>query len=505
MFPLTPFAYMAITMLHVGFKLPIMFRLRRLAPIPFLLAGLHACAPAVHLPPPDRALPARYEGEAAVAADADMAALDQWWRLFADAQLETLVETALARSTDARLAYFRIREARAIYNQSVASTLPSGNLSGSATRQHTELLSGQSFSPSGTVDSFSGTFSPSWEIDLLGRLAATRSGARLDYQAAAFDYQGSRMVLVADVATALFQARSTAVQLGDARETLRIAQELAASARLGVSHGLVAGADAAQLDSDVGNARAEVTRLEASLRASKRSLLVLIGQPDDPTGSLVIEPILALPPAIPAATPGELLIRRPDVRAAEARLAAAARTIRVDRLNLFPRLTLNGSGGLSRTSGSFGADSAVWSLGAGLALPILDRPRLMAQLRISEARGNQAVVTYESTVQTAFREAENALTATAADRARLTDLAQATDRARYAFDAARTGYRLGLNDLTRLLQAERSWRGTRATYTSAQAQALLDTVSAFRALGGGWSPGANAIIPGQAALSLPET
>lgn len=510
MFPLTHFGYDAIQHLNRGFEGSAMSPLCRNTPNFLLLAGalaatLGGCAPAVHLPSPESALPSRYES-ATPAQTAESAALDQWWRLFGDAQLTTLIETALARSTNARLAYFRIREARAIYNQSVATTLPTGNLSGSATRQHTEILSGQNLlNPGGTVDNYSASFSPSWEIDLLGRLAAIRKGARFDYQAAAFDYQGSLMMLASDVATGLFQARSTAVQLSDARDTLRIAKDLADTSRLGFERGLSSGADQARLDSDVGNARAEVTRLEGSLRASKRSLLVLVGQPNDPTDSLAIDAILAAPPLVPTATPGDLLTRRPDVRAAEARLASASRTIKVDRLNLFPRLTLNGQGSISKSGGPFGAESAVWSLGAGLAMPILDRPRLMAQLRISEARGNQAVVTYEQTVQTAFREAENALTSTVANRARLGDLSTATERARYAFDAARTGYRLGLNDLTTLLQSERSWRGTRTTYTAAQAQALLDTVTAFRALGGGWSPDRPAIIPGQTALPLPET
>ncbi|MET0360775.1 MAG: efflux transporter outer membrane subunit [Sphingobium sp.] len=463
-----------------------------------LLAGLGACAPSVHLPSPHTALPARYERTGAANAQIVRPAIDQWWQLFDDPQLVVLVETALARSTDARAAYFRISEARAIYAQSVATTLPTGNLNASATGQQNEILSGGAnpLAQAGLAESYSASFSPSWEIDLLGRLAAVRSGAHFDYDAAAFDYQGSLMILAADVATGLFQARGTAVQLSDARETLRIAGELAATSRLGFSRGLVSGADAARLDSNVSNARAEVTRLDAALRALKRSLLVLTGQPGDATDSLVVDPVLAMPPPVPDITPADLLSRRPDVLAAQARLGSAAQTIQVGRLNLFPRLTLNASGAISRTTGLFGVDAGLWSIGAGVALPILDRPRLMAALRISEARGNQAVVAYERAVQAAFRDAENALTGTDASRVRMADLAAATDRARYAFDAARTGYRLGLTDLTTLLQSEQGWRATRATYTGAQAQALLDTVRAFRALGGGWSPTWPAAIPG---------
>lgn len=425
------------------------------------------------------------------AADPAIQSLDHWWTSFADPQLDALIETALHASTDARQAYFRVIEARATLQQSLRSTLPTGNLSASAGTQNTFNLGAPSLTTvTGASQSYGATFSPSWEIDLLGRLGSIRQGARLSYEAARFDYHDSRMVLAADVATALFQARATAVQLEQARDTLRISQDLAATSHLGESHGLIAGADTARLDSDVANARAEVTRLEALLRTSRRSLLVLIGRPSDATDSLDIQPKLAAPPAVPHTTPGDLLTRRPDVRAAQARLLAAARNVQVNRLALYPKLTLSGSLGINRATGMLGADTAMWSIAAGAVMPILDRPRLLAALRISQAQGNEAVVTFETTVQTAFREADNALTNAAADRSRLIDLAQANERARFAFDAARNGYRLGLTDLTTLLQSERSWLAARSALTAAQAQSLADTVAAFRALGGGWQPDA---------------
>src|SRR3546814_19170222 len=116
--------------------------------------------------------------------------------------------------------------------------------------------------------------------------------------------------------------------------------EFAQTSRRGYEHGLVAGADTAQLDSELSNARAEVTRLQAALRTAKRSLLVLIGRPNSPTDDLVIEARLDTPPPIPLATPGILLARRPDVLSAEFRLAAETRSVEIDRLNLFPRFTL---------------------------------------------------------------------------------------------------------------------------------------------------------------------
>lgn len=448
-----------------------------------VLLLLGGCAPTIHLPAADTRLPPAFE-VAATSADAGTITLDRWWDQFRDPQLASLVGTALERSTTARLAYARIAEARAVRNQARASTLPSGSLTGSVTEQGSQRLGGNGIDQDPNT-AFQANFAPSWEIDLFGRLAATRARADLDYRASAFDFYGTRLALAGDVAASLFQARYLAVQLDNARETQRIARDLAATGELGFSRGLTSGQDAARLRADLASAEAEIVRLEAELRAAKRSLLILIGEPTNATDSLAIEATLAAPPALPAATPGLLLTRRPDVRGAEAELAAAAKTIQVDRLGLFPRFTIQPGLGLAAAPG--GA-TGLWSLAAGVTVPILDRARLLAALRISEARGQQAVITYERTVQTAFGESENALTRVEAGGRRIVQLERATQQARYAFDAARRGYAAGLTDLTTLLQAERTWQLNRATRDAGRFALLSDTVTAIRALGGGWDP-----------------
>ena len=448
-----------------------------------VLAG---CAPRVALPTPAIALPPSFETSSPATGETPIA-LDRWWDGFGDPQLAELVSTALDRSTTARLAYARIAEARALRSQSRAGTLPSGSLSGTATEQGSEHLWGAGLTSPG-LDSYRMSFAPSWEVDLFGRLSAIRDRADLDYAASALDFYGVRLALAADVAAALFQARSLAVQYADAGDTLRIARELAASATLGLSRALTSGTDVARLRADVASSEAEVTRLAAELRIAKRSLLILTGHPTATTDSLAIEPALAPPPALPPATPGLLLARRPDIRSAEIALQAAAKTVRIDQLALFPRFDLQPTIGLSATGGAAAGGAGLWSLAAGLTLPILDRARLLAQLRISEARGQQAVIQYEQSVQKAYGEAENALTSVAADQQRVEQLGRATADARTAFDASRRGYAAGLTDLTTLLQTERAWRQNRAALTRAQASLLADTVAAFRAIGGGWNP-----------------
>jgi outer membrane protein TolC len=209
--------------------------------------------------------------------------------------------------------------------------------------------------------------------------------------------------------------------------------------------------------------------------------------------SLPVSPSLAQPPAPPASLPGDLLRRRPDVREAEERLAVATAQLKIDRLALFPKVTILPGVGLVKSSQTFnGQDFSStmfnWSVGAGLSVPVLSRPQLLYTAKASQARADQAVSAYEKAVQTAFGEADNALVQLAADRNRLTLLDAGERQSRAAFDSAQKLYDAGLSDLTTLLQTEQAWRAARSQATSARTQALRRSVQTFKALGGGWNP-----------------
>jgi multidrug efflux system outer membrane protein len=478
-------------------------RFALVAPVTALLV---ACAPSIQLAQPGMALPAAFEAGrpvAAIQATAQPISLDGWWEDFHDPQLAGLIEQAFARSTTARLAYARIVEARAVRAQTRASTLPTGGISGNVTEQGTRALWGASVNQPGYTNGFIG-FSPAWEVDLFGRLAKIRRQADLVDETATLDFYGTRLALAADVASNLYQARYLAAQLADAHDTLRIAQDLARSGALGEAHGLTSTQDAAQLDADAASAEALVAQLAANLQIAKRSLLILTGDPIALTTSLPITPALDAPPPVPDAAPGLLLARRPDVLSAEVALQSAALKVRIDRLALFPRFTISANAGLSATTSSpaaliFAGGTGVWSAAAGLMLPILDRTALMANLRISQAQGEEAVIGYETAVQTAYGEAENALTNVATDQLRTGQLDRATRSAKIAFDAARKGYAVGLTDLTTLLQVERSWLQDRSALNTARVALLADTVSAIRAFGGGWTPAPTANLAPPAA------
>ena len=451
---------------------------------------------------PDLRLPAAFEAPAgAVDPQKSAAALDHWWILFGDAQLQQLVEQALVSAPDARTAMARLDEAAATRRERIDAVLPQGNLQGTATDQHTHI-DGSPFgaatgggaaggfggiSIGGETKTESANFNVSWEADLYGKSRAALRGASADFAATRFDVEASRMSLAAQVAQDLFDARALAVQLADARETVRIRQDTARVGGIRADRGLGSRADAARFQSDLDTSQAEVVRLEAALAASKRTLLVLLGRGADPLESLAIEARADAPPTLPPTTPGELLARRPDVREAEARVRVEAATVVVDRLSLFPKFTLQPGASISKSTGATVDTVSVWSLGLGAMLPILDRPKLLAELHAEKARGEQAVIAYEHTVQRAYGEAENALTAVQADQTRTVALASAETEARYAYDAADRGFKAGLTDMTTLLDSERAWLAARGSLTAARAQSSQDTVAAFKALGGGWT------------------
>lgn len=451
----------------------------------------------------DTALPGAFEagGGAALAP----AQLERWWTLYNDPELTALVDQALAASPTVRLAEARLEEARAIRSGALTEFLPQGALQSSATYTDTENLDdngggavggiggglptgGTSFGFSGQSRNVAANFNVSWELDLFGRRRATRRGADADLAAARFLFEGTRTQLAADVGDLLFQARGLAIRLEDAQATVRIQSELLRVVRRRAEVGLVARSDASRVEADLSTAQAEAAGLEADLRATKRALLVLVGRATEPTEALLIRAVADDPPAAPAALPGELLARRPDVREAEARVRSAAGALTRAELEFFPRLNLLPGVGLSSQQVSgFEANTAFWTIGLGLAVPVLDRPRLNAQLRTQTARTEQAVINYERSVQNAFSEAERTLVQLNADRTRSLLLADGERQARAAYNAAQRRYELGLDDLQTVLDAERTWRGVRSALAGARVQALQRSVQAFKAVGGGWS------------------
>ena len=452
---------------------------------------LGACA---HVRAPETALPAVFEGERGPADRAPAGAidLDRWWLAFKDPQLTGLIDQALARNPDAKSAAARLAEARANRIESLTHYLPQGDVQGSQRRTDTKQLAGTvfnipGFSSSGVSDASAVNLNASWEVDLFGRFFATSKAVNADLAAARFDYEGARASLAANVADSYFQARGLAIQLADAHESQHIEQELYDSAIKRAQVGIAPTSDADRVAGDLAQAKAQAEALTAQLQVERRTLLILAGRIVEPTSNIAVEASVGDLPPVPDMLPSELLKRRPDVREASARVAAATGRSQLDVLSFLP--TLDWTPGLtwqkqSQPGFSVTAESVI--NGGAFIQPLFSIPRLFSELKAQDARSEQAVIAYEKAVQTAFADSEGALVSLDADRRRVVLLTDGEVSASRGYKAAKLGYDRGLTDLETALSAEQNWRTIRAQLTAAEVQAARRTIQVYKALGGGW-------------------
>ncbi|MBW8815090.1 MAG: TolC family protein [Caulobacterales bacterium] len=453
--------------------------------------SLTACATARKA---DVRLPGAYETPvgAAPAPPPGALKLDTWWTVYGDAELNGLVEQALARNPDIRTARARLAEAKAQRVEAVLKYLPQGDATYLSRRTHSDQIGGArvivpGFSNSGASVDQSANFNVSWEVDPFGRGFFAGAAANAEVAEVRYAYEAARAGIAAQTADAWFQAKGLAIQLADAQETARIEQDLYDVATKRAQIGIAATSDADRVAGDLAQAKAQVEGLTAQLQVEKRAILILAGRVVEPTANIDAPAHVDPPPAVPVSLPSELLQRRPDVRQAQEALRSQKNQKILDALAIFPSYNFTpGLGWQKVKQTGYSSTSQSWTLGGTLTQPVLSIPRLLAEWKAQDARTEQAVTAYEKSVQTAFQEAEGALVNLEADRRRVALLADGEARAHRAYTASRLGYERGLTDLTTTLQAEQSWRSVRTQLTSAEVQALRRSVQAYKAIGGGW-------------------
>ncbi len=467
--------------------------------------ALAACASGVRKP--DVTLPTAYEAPAGTQALAP-AALDRWWEIFGDKQLDALEDEALKSAPDAKTQTARLREAIATRRSTILQTYPTGDITGGANRQSSYAVGG---TPAGDIFPVGGVtendhldFKVSWEFDFLGALADARKVARYDYAATQFNIEAARASLVANVADGYFQARGLAIQLADAQEQVTIETKLFRSASIKAERGLGPRSDADRIAGDLALAKSNADSFAAQQHAAQRLLLILVGRGSAPVESLPIDADVPDPPPLPDVVPGELLVRRPDVRQAEAQMRSATLRTKLAKEQIFPNITIMPALGIAHqvapgvgivqtvagllfTPQQQTTNTDYWSIGANIDQPVLDIPRLLQDAKAQGARAEQSVIAYEKTVQTAYGDAENAMVELASDERRIKILADGEARARRAYDDERIRYQAGLDDVTTVLSAEQTWRADQSELTGERVQALRRAVQTYKALGGGWN------------------
>jgi outer membrane protein TolC len=398
---------------------------------------------------------------------------EDWWaRRLQDPELARLVEAALRGSPDLAAAAARIEQARAGLRASQAERQPLLNGSGSVTYNRTarEQLGfqvpegGQQQGPQIETDRllYRAGVEGSWDADLFGRLAADQRAAAQRLSAAGFDAAAVRLTLITDVGRNYFAARSAAAREAIAQDTVASARSTLSVAATRARAGLVPGIDRIRAQALVAETEAHIAPLVAS----------------------------ALPPRpidTPAAgIPSDLLLRRPDIAAALARVAAADEDTAAAIAARYPRLSITATLGLvaSALTRLLTGDALGIVAGPQIGAPIFDRGRSRARVELARAATQEAVAGYRSAVLRAFGEVETSLAAVEARRRQRTALARQLGAAREALEVARIQYRTGLTDFLGVLEAERSFNRVRDLIATVDGETADAEVALFRALGG---------------------
>jgi multidrug efflux system outer membrane protein len=460
---------------------------------------ISACAVGPKYAPPRPQMPASWHEAPAAGGAFDRSTLERWWTAFRDPLLDDLVARAIDGNLDLKIAAARVQEARATRGIAASAALPQVDISGQAARsQRSEAVPPFSAAAGGafvfgprTQNLFEAGFDAGWELDVFGGVRRDVEAAVAQVQAAEEGRHDVLVTLLADVARNYAELRGSQRQIEILDATVRSQQDTLDLAKARFDAGLGAGLDVERAVGLLETTRSRRPELERqTLRAIYR-LDVLLGQEPGALASILEtpSPLPPQPPDVPPLLPSELLGRRPDLRRAEREAAAATARMGVARSELFPRFSIGGNFGRRSADltdiGSTG--SQFWFLVAGVRLPILSGGRIRANIRVQDARQEQALRQYEKAVLDAVEEVENALSAQTREQQRLDTLRASVAANRRALDLATERYTGGLENFLSVLDAQRAVYATEDAQTQSETNAMVSLIAVYKALGGGWT------------------
>jgi len=422
-----------------------------------------------------------------------------WWSSFHDPELNSLIERAVSRNLDLKLALERVQEARAARSIARSGYFPSVDATASSTRNRQRVIaapSGPRTSPAFVpieYNNFQGALGASWEVDVFGGVRRGVRAATADVLAAEENRRDVRVILLGDVGRVYAQLRGFQRRLEIANKNIKTQQDTldltTARAKAGLATELDVSRAAAQLEST----KAVVPTLLSGIDVSIHRLSVLLGEePGALRGELEkTNPIPSAGPGVEVGLPSDLLKRRPDIRRAEAQLAAATARIGEAKADLFPRFVLTGTAGRQATQLhdlTLGAGN-FFSAGPGISLPLFTGGRVRSNIAVQSSRQRAALISYQSAILNALEEVQNALVNYSQEQERRDRLNQAVEQSQLAVDLATEQYRAGLVDFLSVLEAQRELYANEDQLVQSQTSVTTNLVGLYRALGGGWSVG----------------
>ncbi|MFA6336337.1 MAG: efflux transporter outer membrane subunit [Bacteroidales bacterium] len=418
------------------------------------------------------------------------AKVQDWRTVIADEPMKRLVDLAIANNRDLRVAALNIEKAQAQYQIQRADLFPKIDATAGANMQRTPAkLSSSRTAVTSRAYSVGLGFS-AFELDLFGRIQSLKDEALETFLATEAAKRSVELSLVAEVATAYLTLAADREQLSLAKEILETEQASYEIVKYRFDFGVSNELELSQAQTTVDTARVNVANYTAKVTADENNLSVLVGMPltAEMLPAKTLAEVTPLNP-VPAGLPSEVLTRRPDVLAAEHQLKAANADIGAARARYFPSIGITSSIGFasSQVNDLFNAPAGAWSFVPQLTLPIFHSGAIRAGVKASEAQRDIMVATYEKIVQAAFKEVSNALAqaASLSDQVEAqTSLTKATGK---SYELATLRYENGVDSYLTKLDSQRSFASSRQGLISTRLSRLTNTLTLYKALGGGWS------------------
>jgi NodT family efflux transporter outer membrane factor (OMF) lipoprotein len=414
-----------------------------------------------------------------------------WWTVLNDPTLDDLVRTAYRQNLTLREAGYRVLQARAQLGFAIGELFPQTQVMNGSVDSHGVSLNvaNRVATPTRWFGQWNYGFKMGWELDFWGRFRRAIEAADDTLDASVEEYDDVLVTLVGDVAATYVQIRTIQQQITYARQTLALQRKSLDLATAKFQGGQASEVDVNQGKSDVATTEALVEQLLISVRQAANALCVLLGlPPEDILAKLGEAGIPTAPPEVIVGVPGDLLRRRPDVRRAERRAAAQCAEIGIAEADFYPQISINATFGWSAQELQFlfAHGSFRELVGPSFSWPILNYCRILNNVRVQDARFQELVVHYQSTVLKAGEEVENGLVTFVVAHKRARDLGRAVDAEMSAFKQALAQYEGGVVDYNRVVLIQERLVQRQQSLADAQGQIVQGLIETYRALGGGW-------------------
>jgi NodT family efflux transporter outer membrane factor (OMF) lipoprotein len=413
----------------------------------------------------------------------------KWWELFNDPQLNGLEDQANTANQNIALADANFRAARAIVKESRSQYFPTVTTSPSIlVSRQSGAATHSNVSPGRQSVNYSLPFDATWEPDFWGRIRNTVVASASEAQASAADLQNVRLSVEAELAFDYYQLRSQDAEKALLDASITAYQQQLELTRVRFQTGIASDEDVAQAETQLEATQAQATDLGIARAQLEHAIALLTGQPAS-TFSLPAAPSGEKPPAIPVGLPSQLLERRPDIAAAERRVAEANADIGVTKAAFFPSLVLGATGGFESTSIAswFTWPARFFSLGPTLSQTLFDKGRRKAATEVSRAQYDATVASYRNTVLTSFQEVEDNLAALRILSHELDQQNEAVASAQRALTLSNERYKSGIDSYLNVITAQTALLNNQRTVVNLRTQQMTASVELIKALGGGWN------------------